>query len=137
MVKIIIVFCFICSILTACFLSTWDVRLVLTNDTQNKIRYFEEIMDKEKNLPNLVNCDKSQLYSIEPNSDVIIRRQEKWEFSLRDHPEKILRIYIINEDSLAKYGTCFIFKKGIFMKRFDFNYYDLEKVNWKLEFSNK
>ena len=118
--------------LTSCVLSTWDVRLVLKNNTSTKIRYFEQIMNRNELLPDTSDCTLGELNWIEPNNEQVIRRPEKWEFALRDHPEKILRVYIINEDTLLHYGTCQVFRKQIFIKRLDFTFDDLKKSNWKI-----
>ena len=78
-----------------------------------RIRQFVEITDL--NVISPANVDSSWvLDSINPKDEDVISRPEKWEFSLRDKPNKIARIYIISEDSISKYGICEIFKKQIF-----------------------
>ena len=122
---------------SSCFLSDWDVRLVLENKTNQRIRYFNVIKNVKDFIPDTVNCNTVELSWVDPNNNKKIRSHNRWEYLLKNHPEKILRIYIINEDSISKYGTCMIFKKQIFLKRFDLTYTDLEKLNWKVVYDEK
>jgi hypothetical protein len=123
--------------LSSCFLNTWDVRLILLNNTSERIRYFEQIMSHHEFIPDTIDCNSGELSMVEPHKEQIIRRPEKWEFSLKAHPENTLRVYIINEDTISKYGTSTVFRKQIFMKRFDFTYDDLKKINWRIVFDGK
>ena len=123
-------------IMSSCVLSTWDTRLVLANNTSKKIRYLEQIKDSADFTFDTVNCNTGELYWVASNSEEIIQRQDKWEFSLKK-ANKTLRIYIVNEDSLSKYGTCKVFKSKMFMKRYDLTYDDLEKLNWKVVYDEK
>ncbi len=123
------------SIFISC--SDWDTRLVLINKTEKNIRRHYEIMNLNDSIPNLFSCEKIDLYNVLSNSEQVLRTQNKWNLYLKDKPDKVLRIFIINEDSLLKYGTCKIFKQQIFMKRFDLTYNDLENSNWKVIFDEK
>jgi hypothetical protein len=122
--------------LSSCFLSTWDARLVLVNGINQRIRYFEEVKNTHDFIPDTTFCDEGDIYWISPHSEQTIRSQNKWEYLLKDHPDKVLRIYIINEDSLTKYGMCRVFKQQIFMKRFDLTYDSLEKLQWRVVYDN-
>ena len=117
--------------------SDWDTRLILVNKTNQMIKEHYELMNLNDTIPDLSYCEKTNLYDIYPNSEKILRTQNKWDLSLKGRSDKILRIYIINEDSIKKYGTCKIFKQQIFLKRFDLNYSDLEKLNWKIVYNVK
>lgn len=112
--------------------SDWDTKLVLTNKSNKVIREYHGVMNLNDSIPNLTLCNKTILYDIHPNSEEILRTQNKWNLYLKEQPNKILRIFIINEDSLSKYGTCKVFKDQIFMKRYDFTYDELEKLNWRI-----
>lgn len=123
--------------LSSCILSDWDVRLILLNSTNEKIRVWYEIKNKSDYMPDTAYCKTEELYWILPQSREILRTNNRWNFSLKDKPDKMLRIFIVNEDSLSKYGTCEIFKQQIFIKRFDFTYDDLEKINWRVVYDGK
>ena len=114
--------------------SDWDTRLILINKSNKIIREHYQLMDLNDSIPDLTSCDKTNLYDVRPNSEEILRTQNKWNLYLKGQPNKILRIFIINEDSLLKYGTCKIFKDQIFMKRYDLTYEDLEKLNWRVTY---
>lgn len=114
--------------------SNWDTRLILINKTNKTIREYYQIMNLNDSIPNLTSCDAINLYDIQPNSEMILRTQNKWNLYLKGHSDKRLRIFIIDEDTLLKYGTCKIFKEQIFEKRFDLTYEDLERLNWRVTY---
>lgn len=93
-------------------------------------------MNLNDSIPDLTSCDKITLYDVRPNSEEILRTQNKWNIYLKGNHDKILRIFIINEDSLSKYGTCKLFKEQIFIKRFDLTYKDLERLKWRITFDS-
>ena len=95
----LLLFTFLC--FTACVLSTWDTRLKLVNQTNKGIRYIDELKDNSDYIPDTTYCQTTDPYDLLPNSEGILRVQTKWEYLLRDHPERYLRVYIINEDSLS------------------------------------
>ena len=117
--------------------STWDARLRLVNNTNRKIRFLYEFKIPTDTIPDLMNCQNTDPYDISPNSNQIIRSQNKWDVYFKYHPNELLRIYIINEDSLAKYGTCKVIQNQLFIKRFDLTYEDIVKLNWEIEFADK
>ncbi|MEC4003197.1 hypothetical protein OX283_000890 [Flavobacterium sp. SUN052] len=112
----------------------WDNRLVLLNYSNKKINFYYELMDDNIIIPNLKNCDKTFLPFIKSNDKDFLRTQNKWDLYLKDHPNKILRVFIIDTDTLSKYGVCRIFKEHNFIKRLDFSYEELVKQNWKIEY---
>ncbi len=124
----------ICFFFFSC--SDWDTRLILINKTHNTIRQYYQIMNLNDSIPDLTSCDKITLYDVRPNSEEILRTQNKWNIYLKGNHDKILRIFIINEDSLSKYGTCKLFKEQIFIKRFDLTYKDLERLKWRITFDS-
>jgi len=117
--------------------SNWDTRLVLVNKTNKIIREHYQLMNLNDSIPDLTSCEKTNLYDVRANSEDILRTQNKWSLYLKGKSDKILRIFIINEDSLSKYGTCKVFEEQIFMKRFDLTYEDLEKLNWRVIYNEK
>lgn len=122
------------SIISLFFLSCadWDGRLILINKTNQTIRYHYELMNINDSIPDLSYCERTNLYNARENREVQLMTQNKWDLYLKGQLDKVLRIYIINEDSLSKYGTCEVFKQQIFMKRFVFTYDDLEKIKWRV-----
>jgi hypothetical protein len=96
--------------------------------------YIDELMGYEEFIPDTSNCKTRELYWISANSEQVLNSQNKWVVYFKNHPSDFLRIYIINEDSLQKYGTCEVMKQQIFMKRYDLKYDDLEKLNWRVEY---
>jgi hypothetical protein len=108
----------------------FDVSLKLKNNSDEKIAIEYQVMNIQDSILDSKYCDKTKHDIIGKNGEKILRTQNKWELSLKNHPEKILRVFIINKDSLDKYGLCKIYSKQIFSKRFDLTYEDLEKMKW-------
>lgn len=124
----------ICFFLTSCILSTWDSRVVLVNNTSEKIRYIDQLMSKDDLTPDTLNCGQWNFYDVPPKSEQRLHSQVKFDVYFKQHPENFFRIFIINEDSLQKYGACEILRQQMFVKRYDLKYDDLEKLNWRVEY---
>lgn len=114
--------------------SDWDTRLILINKTNKKIKALYEVMELDKTIPNINSCEKFNCNDVMPYNQFVLRFHDKWDLYLKKHPEKILRIFIIDDDSLSKYGTCGIFKQQVFKRRFDLAFSDLERLNWKITY---
>lgn len=122
----------------SCFLSDWDGRLSLTNKSNEKVRYWHEVKDISDYIPDTTYCEEGEGLSLcNPNAETRLMTQNRWEFSLKNKPDKILRLYIMSDDSISKYGYCTVFKKQIFLKRFDLTYEDLERLNWRVVYDEK
>jgi hypothetical protein len=94
-------------------------------------------MNKDSYVPDLTYCQTTELYNLPAKSEKTVRSQTKWEFLFKNHPEDFLRLYIVDEDSLKKYGTCKILGKQIILKRFDLKYEDMKKLDWKIVYTEK
>ena len=126
---------FILFFLTFC--SHWDGKLILVNDTPKEISYLKKVMDKNDTVLYFGDCETTHLYGVFAHNKDELLTADKWEFTLKNKPDKILRIYIINNDSLKKYGACGIMKRQSVMKRFDLKYDDLIKLNWRIIYDEK
>jgi len=126
-------------ILSLTFCSTWDTRLVLVNNTQNRISYDFDIMDIKDTLPSLEYCKESKPYYINSMSEKRIQSQNNFDGlkNPQDPPEEILRIFIIEEDTLTKYGFCTVYKNPKLYKRIDLTYDDMVKANWRVVYNGK
>src|ERR1700752_1820255 len=134
-----------------------DYKLSLVNNSDEKIRYLHQIKPIADTIPfgNIKECDGVILDYILPKKEVSIPMIfHGWEDKLRDNPN-FLRIYIVNEDTFKKYNVgdgseynsrkdslhnynmCDVFKKQIFIKRFDLKYEDLVKADWKIIYDGK
>ena len=117
--------------------SEWNGKLVLANNTEKEIRYINEIKNNNDSILNAEDYKKTTPYSVYSNNSQKILLPGKWKFALRDKPGRVLRIYIINNDSIKKYGTYEIVKRQLYMKRFVLNYDDLVKLNWRIVYDGK
>jgi hypothetical protein len=92
---------------------------------------------KGDTVPDISNCERNILYNIPSNTEHRIRSHNNWDVLFKSNPSKVLRIYLINEDSFSKYGTCKILKEQIFIKRYDLTYLDLKNANWRIIFDGR
>ena len=125
---------FIFLLLSSCFLNTWDSRLTLSNKTTKKIFFRYNFKEKGDYKLDTTNCSRISFYDLEGDSEQRLPSQNKYDVYFRMHPNNFLRIYIIDSDSLNKYGPCQILKEQIFAKRFDLNYDDMVKLDWRVEY---
>lgn len=127
--SIIIIF-----LLSSCFLNTWDNRIILVNNTNKKILFRSRFKQRDDFKLDTINCQQTTFYDIPPKSEHRINNQVKLDTYFKQHPNNVFRLYIINEDSLIKYGACKIIENEIFAKRFDLNFDDMVKLNWRVEY---
>lgn len=124
-----------CILLTSCILSTWDSRVALVNGSSKKIRYIYLFSGKDDIRIDTTNCKQWDFNDIPPKSEQKLRSQVKIDTYFKQHPQNFLRIYIISEDSLQRYGSCGILEQQIFIKRYDLRFDDLERMKWRVEYN--
>ncbi len=117
--------------------SEYDNRLVLTNDTEERIMYYDEFMNKNNFIPNLIDCDNGSLYYVDSKLDERITSPVVWEDFFKENPNNLLRIYLFNKDTVAKYGKCNVLKNQMITKRYDLTLDDMKKMNWKIVYDGK
>ena len=126
-------------LLTTCFLCSCmpDIQLVLENKTDKQIRYREEIENYNDSIPNLTSCEQGTLYNILPKSEHLMTRGLYWERYFKEFPMNSLHIYLINEDTLMKYGKCEVLKKQLFIRKYNITYEQAKRMNWRIVFDGK
>jgi hypothetical protein len=119
--------------LTSC--NEFDDRVELINNSNDIVRYHYELKEPKDTIPDMYGCDVSSLYFLGPNESKRIHIPVgNLEDFFQYYPSYYLRVYIINQDSLKKYGACKIFERQLFLKRFDYRYYKLRVSNWRVEY---
>lgn len=61
----------------------------------------------------------------------------KWDVFFESVENKKARLFIIQKDSVDKYGWKEIFKKNIYNKKYLFTIEDLDKINWQIEYKGE
>jgi len=133
--KYIILLCTCCLFLNSC--SDSDGRLILVNKTNKTIGFIDEKKERNDSIPSLSLCDQTKLYTVSPNNELMIISFSDWDVYFKHFPTNLLRVYIINNDTLSKYGTCEVIKQQMFIKRFDYTYDELKNINWRIVFDGK
>src|SRR2546422_11679850 len=101
-----------CLIFTGC---PWDTRLVLVNNTSKRIHYREETKAPDDSIPDLTKCETAKPYPVLHDTEEVIWSPNQWDVYFRNHPDHLLRIFIMDDDSLSKYGACKVFRQKIFL----------------------
>src|SRR6187431_1797055 len=78
-------------------------------------------LDKHSFYPEIVKQDSSCLL------DIV---RPRWEKYINESSDKKLKIYVIEKDSVEKYGWENIFVKNIYNKRYNLTIDDLDKLDW-------
>jgi|WetSurMetagenome_2_1015567.scaffolds.fasta_scaffold183354_1 hypothetical protein len=115
----------------------WDTRLHLVNETNDTICYHDEKKSKIDSIPNLTRCETDRPYWVNPHDDRIVRSTDLWDVYFKNHPDNVLRIFVMSQDTLRKYGTCKVFRDQMFLKRIDLTYDSMVALNWKVVFDGK
>jgi hypothetical protein len=115
----------------------YDSRLHFVNKTNDTLRYFWKIAPRNDSLIDSKDCDKVYVSSCSPNSEEVIPSVNGWTYEFWEHPDNILRFYIIKQDSLSKYGICKIIHRQLFIKRLDYTDREFSKANWRIVYDGK
>lgn len=117
---------------------TTDPLLHFHNNTNRSLVYECEIVDRLDTIPDFTQCDSNYLYRISPNSVYTkIARRLMWKRYFQHNPSHSVHIYVADEDTLLKYGTCEVLKKRFFLKTYNINYEDAVEMNWTINFNEE
>lgn len=64
-------------------------------------------------------------------------RPRFWDNYFNELEDKKARLFIVQKDSVDKYGWKEIFKKNIYNKKYLFTIEDLDKINWTITYDGK
>jgi len=128
-----IILLFFLTICFSCINHETETRYIkVTNKSKKEIYSF--FMRKQMSLqayhdesPEFINAEKggfSLLYLIKP----------KWEKYIEQASDKKLKIFLIEKDSVDKYGWEKIFEKDIYNKQYNLTIDDLDKMDWQIEY---
>lgn len=112
-------------------------KLVINNRTSKKILFLHSVMDTNQCISDVFDCSKYNPVPIIGNYELKVRDYINYDSKLKTNPNKILRVYFFNGDTLNKYGTCETIKRKLFMKQYDLKFDDLVKSNWEIIYDGK
>jgi len=149
--KIIIPLLFISYIIYACWEKVDFENLKISNKSNTSIyvsisnddQIFDYakflILQKIKKGENLNEIDITDLYLsdiILPKETVEISRPMVWDDYINSSKDKKIRLFVIEKDSVDKYGWEYIHKENIYNKKHTLTFKSLEKMKWKLVYNN-
>jgi hypothetical protein len=79
-----------------------------------------------------------KFHGIKTGSFILIDdKPPKWDSYIFESKNRKMRIFVVYNDSLIKYGWSKIFEKNIFSKVYNLDIDDLNKMKWELIFDGK
>jgi hypothetical protein len=119
--------------------------LMIRNDSDSKIYVFSSSDDSygfitdNQNKPRDTYDSAFVEYSISAkDSNIMLSRPDRWDqFSDKKSNKNRLRIFIVTEDSVKKYGLKKIFKENIYTRLYYLSKEDLDKIGWRLYYNGK
>jgi hypothetical protein len=114
-----------------------DNRYIMFSNKHNETAYcfftnkklsLEEFLNEQYYLPDPVKKDST--WSLD-------RPRGGWEKYISESQDKKLKIYVIEKDSVDKYGWKEIFKKNICNKKYLLTIKDLDSLNWEIEYKGE
>jgi hypothetical protein len=93
------------------------------NNSKLKLNLFMSYLYPDTLMP----TQRPYLYYVGTNSDIFIDSSVKWDKVFYQLPQDTLALYLINSDSLEKYGWETIATKQKIVVRIDLSYNDLEQ----------
>ena len=95
-----------------------------SNETIYWIRLYNDKFEKPENWDHDIILPTSNTYLIQP--------KPSWDDLIKSIEDGKLRIYIVNKDSVDKYGWDNVYKKNIFSKRYLIDMQYLEDNKWTI-----
>ena len=95
-----------------------------SNETIYWIRLYNDKFEKPENWDSDIILPTSNTYLIQP--------KPSWDDLIKSIEDGKLRIYIVNKDSVDKYGWDNVYKKNIFSKRYLIDMQYLEDNKWTI-----
>ena len=105
--------------------------VISNSDDMSGSNYYNEFRDGQKTEKNTAFIFEE----IKPNAKYMNHdRPRFWKPFFESSKDKKLRLFIIEKDSVDKYGWRQIFKKQIYNKKFSLSREDLETLNWQVTY---
>jgi hypothetical protein len=95
--------------------------------------YYAEFQGDENKYIKTNQIDKFIFEPIKPTESATNHdRPMYWDISFEQIEDKKIRLFIVPQDSVDKYGWFKIFKKNVYAKKYTLSLKDLESQNWEI-----
>lgn len=111
--------------------------IISPNESLNGSGHYDEYLRDEKTYiyTREDSINKFVFLEIKPNINMNTNdRPRNWDLYFESINDKKMRLFIIDKDSVDKYGWKEIFKKNIYNKKYLFTIKDLDSLNWKITY---
>jgi hypothetical protein len=95
--------------------------------------YYAEFQGDENKYIKTNQIDKFIFEPIKPTESATNHdRPMYWDISFEQIEDKKIRLFIVPQDSVDKYGWFKIFQKNVYAKKYTLSLKDLESKNWEI-----
>jgi hypothetical protein len=110
--------------------------IISPNDSINVLGYYNDFIYKGNNIYlKKGNIKMFVFIGINPKEKLPSNdRPNKWDLYFESINDKKMRLFIIEKDSVDKYGWKEIFKKNIYNKKYLLTIKDLNSLNWTITY---
>lgn len=109
--------------------------IISTNDTIGGDGSYAEFDEDENEYKNYPREHKFIFELIKPNEAIANHDTPRWwDVYFNEIEDKKLRLFIVPQDSVKKYGWYKIFNNNIYIKKYTLSLEDIEKQNWVIEY---
>ena len=113
--------------------------IISPNDSMNVFQYNDDfvfkgnyIYSKEGNIKMFV------FFGIKPYTKMDSNdRPKNWDLYFESIEDKKMRLFIVNKDSVDKYGWKTIFRKSIYNKKYYLTLENLDNMKWEFEYKGE
>lgn len=145
--KLNLILCFLSFLLISCLERFKNNTLILNNRSNNSVYFIisenDNMFDYEKYLlferikegEHISEIDLTGLNmsdEIEPNSLEELERYNGWKLNIERAKDKKIRFYIVEKDSVDKYGWKYINDNMVYNKKYLLTLKDLKNMNWEI-----
>lgn len=127
-----ILFLIIVSCVVSCMDKFDNQELYFTNNSENSVY---TILTYKELIYSNASIGVSRSDSILSNVKYKLDRPGDWDGYLKMTSTGKLNMYVIEKDSVAKYGWKEIHAKNIYNKKYMFDMDDLDRLNWTIEYT--
>lgn len=108
--------------------------IISKNDNMNSLGFYDEFENDESYINSRKDSiNKFVFEKIEPSAKSASHdRPQNWDVFFKFIKDKKMRLFIVTNDSVNKYGWKTIFSKKIYNKKYYLTIEDLDRSNWEI-----
>ena len=113
-----------------------DKTIAIYNNSKDTIAFFADERDFNPDCPSMFDDLPSNIHvvPIRPNGGVYFHYIDFPDEYFNNYPDKRMKIYLFNLDTLNRYSIKDINDSSNYLKRYDLSIHDLDSLNWTITY---